>query len=134
MSKLDEKSVGNIIRIAMANNEKCRTCEFRDICFFAYACLSNNYKHYLKETKKMTLYVVHGNTYYGGYGHVEKIFGVYTEKDSAEAAKDLIEKRLYEENKNCEWSIGEDLSDIEVEILEIEANEISDIELGGYCE
>ena len=71
---------------------------------------------------------------YGGYGHVEKIFGVYTEKDSAEAAKDLIEKRLYEENKNCEWSIGEDLSDIEVEILEIEANEISDIELGGYCE
>lgn len=46
----------------------------------------------------------------------------------------MIEKRLYEENKNCEWSIGEDLSDIEVEILEIEANEISDIELGGYCE
>ena len=33
MSKLDEKSVGNIIRIAMANNEKCRTCEFRGTCF-----------------------------------------------------------------------------------------------------
>lgn len=82
----------------------------------------------------MTLYLVHGNTYYGGYGHVESIFGVYTEKDSAEAAKDLIEKRLYEENKNREWSIVEDLSDIEVGILEIEANEISDIELGGYCE
>ena len=89
MSKLDEKSVSNIIRIAMANNEKCRTCEFRGTCFFACACLSNIYKHYLKETEKMTLYVVHGNTYYGGYGHVENIFGVYTEKDSAEAAKDL---------------------------------------------
>lgn len=124
MSKLDEKSVGNIIRIAMANNEKCRTC----------ACLSNIYKHYLKETEKMTLYVVHGNTYYGGYGHVENIFGVYTEKDSAEAAKDLIEKRLYEENKDHEWSIVDDLSDVAVGILEIEANEILDIELGGYCE
>ena len=52
MSKLDEKSVGNIIRIAMANNEKCRACEFRGTCFFACACLSNNYKHYLKETEK----------------------------------------------------------------------------------
>ena len=68
----------------------------------------------------MTLYVVHGNTYYGGYGHV--------------AAKDLIEKRLYEENKDREWSIVDDLSDIAVGILEIEANEILDIELGGYCE
>lgn len=87
-----------------------------------------------KETEKMTLYVVHGNTYYGGYGHVENIFGVYTEKDSAEAAKDLIEKRLYEENKDREWSIVDDLSDIAVGILEIEANEILDIELGGYCE
>lgn len=134
MSKLDEKSVSNIIRIAMANNEKCRTCEFRGTCFFACACLSNIYKHYLKETEKMTLYVVHGNTYYGGYGHVENIFGVYTEKDSAEAAKDLIEKRLYEENKDREWSIVDDLSGIEVGILEIEANEILDIELGGYCE
>lgn len=52
MSKLDEKSVGNIIRIAMANNEKCRTCEFRGTCFFAYTCLSNNYKHYLREMEK----------------------------------------------------------------------------------
>lgn len=28
----------------------------------------------------MILYVVHGNTYYNDYGHIEKIFGVYTEK------------------------------------------------------
>ena len=27
----------------------------------------------------MKLYVVHGNTYYGGCGYVENIFGVYTE-------------------------------------------------------
>lgn len=82
----------------------------------------------------MTLYVVHGNIYYDGYGHVEKIFGVYTEKDSAEAAKDMTTKQLYEENKNREWSIVEDLSDIEVGILEIEGDNILDIELRGYCE
>lgn len=44
----------------------------------------------------MILYVVHGNTYYDGYGHEENIFGIFTEKDSAESAKDLVVKELYE--------------------------------------
>ena len=35
----------------------------------------------------MTLYVVHGNTYYDGYGHIENLFGIYTEKDQAEALR-----------------------------------------------
>lgn len=48
----------------------------------------------------MILYVVHGNTYYDGYGHIENIFGIYTKKDEAEAAKDLIIKELYEK-RNC---------------------------------
>lgn len=83
----------------------------------------------------MIVYVVHGNTYYdGGYGYVENIFGVYTEKDAAESAKDLVKKQLYDENKNNEWTIVEDLSDIEVGILEIEADKLLNIELGGYCE
>ena len=28
----------------------------------------------------MTLYLVHGNTYYDGYGHTENIFGIYMKK------------------------------------------------------
>lgn len=28
----------------------------------------------------MTLYLVHGNTYYYGYGHIENIFGIYKKK------------------------------------------------------
>ena len=44
----------------------------------------------------MILYVVHGNTYYDGYGYIENIFGIYTKKDEAESAKDLIIKELYE--------------------------------------
>lgn len=83
----------------------------------------------------MTLYVVHGNTYYCGYGHIENIFGIYTKRDEAEAAKDLMIKELYEKEIAIgqQTSIVEDVSDIEVEILEIEADKLVEIELGGYC-
>lgn len=83
----------------------------------------------------MILYVIHGNTYYDGYGYIENIFGIYTEKDAAEAAKDVIIKELYEkEIARGQMSVVADISDIEVEILEIEAGKLTDIELGGYCE
>lgn len=83
----------------------------------------------------MILYVVHGNTYYDGYGHEENIFGIFTEKDSAESAKDLIVKELYEKEITRGWvSNADNISDIEVDILEIEADKLVEIELGGYCE
>lgn len=84
----------------------------------------------------MILYVVHGNSYYDdSCGYIENIFGIYTEKDTAEAAKDLIIKELYEkEIARGQMTIVEDMSDIKIEILEINADEIVNIELGGYCE
>ena len=88
----------------------------------------------MKNGEEMVLYVVHGNTYYEGYGHVESIFGIYTEKKDAEAAKDLVIQKLYEKNKDNTDTYVEDIEDIEVDIAEIDANELVDIELGGYYE
>ena len=82
----------------------------------------------------MTLYLVHGNTYYDGYGYIENIFGVYTEKDAAEAAKDIVAKELYEKEIKSNWTYVKSISDIEVEVIEIKADEHIDINLGGYCE
>lgn len=76
----------------------------------------------------MILYVVHGNTYYDGYGHEENIFGIFTEKDSAESAKDLIVKELYEKEITRGWVSNVD------NISDIEADKLVEIELGGYCE
>ena len=88
----------------------------------------------MKNGEEMVLYVVHGNTYYEGYGHVESIFGIYKEKKDAETAKDLMIQKLYEKNKDNIDTYVEDIEDIEVDIAEINANELVDIELGGYYE
>lgn len=50
MSDLSRKDVCKIIKIARENNKKCNTCGLGgDYCFFAAACLSNDYSYYLKE-------------------------------------------------------------------------------------
>lgn len=82
----------------------------------------------------MKLYLVHGNAYYEGYGHMENVFGIYTDKDKAEAAKKVVTKQLYEKEKHNILSVVDDISDIEVEVVEIESDMAVDITLGGYCE
>ena len=44
----------------------------------------------------MTLYLVHGNTYFECYGYEENLFGVYTTLAKAEAAKIVAENKLKE--------------------------------------
>lgn len=47
----------------------------------------------------MTLYLVHGNTWFEGYGYEEHVFGVFTLREKAEEAKIITEKRLQEEKE-----------------------------------
>lgn len=67
---------------------------------------------------------------------ISKIYSVSIQKkDEAEVAKDLTIKELYEKEIARGWmSIVDDISDIEVEVVEIESDKLVDIELGGYCE
>lgn len=64
---------------------------------------------------------------------ISKIYSVsIKKKDEAEAAKDLTIKELYEKEIARGWmSIVDDISDIEVDILEIESDKLVDITLGG---
>ncbi len=83
----------------------------------------------------MTLYLVHGNKNLDQWGYESYVFGIYTEKDAAEAAKDLMIKKLYEISKdNKRYSNIQDISEIYVDIEEIEADKGVDIYLGGYTE
>lgn len=82
----------------------------------------------------MKLYLIHGNAHYESYGYMEHTFGIYTDKDKAEAAKKVVIKQLYEKEKDNELSYVDNISDIEVSVVEIESDMAVDIELGGYCE
>lgn len=82
----------------------------------------------------MKLYLIHGNAYYEGYGHMEHTFGIYTDKDKAETAKKVVTEQLYQKETHNKESYVDNISDIEVEVVEIESDTAVDITLGGYCE
>ena len=82
----------------------------------------------------MTLYLVHGNTYYEGYGYTESLLGVFGDKDAAERAKETIRNELYKRDRQNKYTNVEDISDIKIDILEIESDQITEILLGGCCE
>lgn len=77
----------------------------------------------------MTLYLVHGNTWFESYGYEEHVFGVFTTLTQAEAAKIVAEKRLQEEKRMID-----DPEDVKLDILEVKADELIDEYLGGYVE
>lgn len=83
---------------------------------------------------KNKIYVVYGETYYGGYGSYVGLFGVFSSKDLAEKAKQEKIKELFEKNKNDGWSTVTSTDDIHVYIEEIEEDKMFNIELGGYAE
>lgn len=80
------------------------------------------------------LYLVHGNTYYDDYGHDEHFYGAFTDKETAEKVRAEVTVKLYEQEMHNENTNVESLSDIEIDILEVEVNQVTDIGIGGYVE
>lgn len=80
------------------------------------------------------LYLVHGNTYYDDYGHDEHFYGAFTDKKMAEKVKAEVTEKLYEKEMHNINTHVESISDIEIDILEVNVNQVTDIELGGYVE
>lgn len=80
------------------------------------------------------VFVVHGNDYYYGYGDYQYIYGIFEDYKTAEEVQKKIIDKLYEENKNREFTIVESIKDIDVKILAIPLNEEIDKYLGGYAE
>lgn len=80
------------------------------------------------------LYLVHGNTWYEGYGHDEHFYGAFTDKETAEKVKTEVTVKLYEQETHNKNTNVESLSDIEIDILEVDVNQVTDIDLGGYVE
>lgn len=82
----------------------------------------------------MTLYLVHGNTWFEGYGYDEHVFGVFTTLVQAEEAKIVVEKRLQEKIENNSCIYVKDPEDVKLDILEVKADKLIDVYLGGYVE
>lgn len=80
------------------------------------------------------LYLVHGNTWYEGYGHDEHFYGAFTDKETAEKVRAEVTVKLYEQEMHNENTNVESLSDIEIDILEVDVNQVTDIQMGGYVE
>ena len=79
------------------------------------------------------LYLVHGNTWYDDYGHYENFYGAFTNKELAEKVKNEVIEKIYEKEMHNENTNVESISDIEIEIeiLEVSVNQVTNIQLGG---
>lgn len=84
----------------------------------------------------MILYLVHGNTYFNSYGYEEHLFGIHTTKDAAENARNLFINEFYIQEMANNYTTVDRISQVmnAIQILELEADKIKDIYLGGYIE
>lgn len=85
----------------------------------------------------MKVYLVHGDTWFEGYGCRENVFGIYGTKKEAEIARKSAAKQLYEEEVS-KISLINNVTllyvEMSIKILELELNQAVNIELGSYIE
>ena len=72
------------------------------------------------------LYLVYGNTWFGGYGEEIHIFGVFSSRKMAEKVK--------KQDQQSRFTELNDRSEVEFYIVEIPEDTRIDEKLGGYIE
>ena len=80
------------------------------------------------------VYVVVGDTYLMDYSFNATLFGIFSNKEDAEKAKEIKEQEYFEKMVDDEWSYVGERDDVQYRVIEIDFNKIIDVSLGGYTE
>lgn len=80
------------------------------------------------------MYLVYGNTWFGGYGEEIHIFGIFSSHEMAEKVKKQAEDKYFEQDQQSRFSELDDRSEVEFHIVEIPTDTYVDETLGGYIE
>lgn len=80
------------------------------------------------------LYLVYGDTWFGGYGVEIHIFGVFSSRKMAEKVKKQAEDEYFEQDQQSRFTELNDRSEVEFYIVEIPEDTRIDEILGGYIE
>ena len=80
------------------------------------------------------MYLVYGNTWFGGYGEEIHIFGIFSPREMAEKVKKQAEDRYFEQDQQSRFPELDDRSEVEFHIVEIPTDTYVDETLGGYIE
>lgn len=80
------------------------------------------------------IYLVYGNTWFGGYGEEIHIFGIFSSREMAEKVKKQTEDEYFERDQQSMFPELDDRSEVEFHIVEIPENTYVDETLGGYIE
>ena len=83
----------------------------------------------------MKVYLVYGNTWFGGYGEYIHTFGVFGTRELAEKVKTQKEDEYFKlDQQRGSFRELDGRSDVVFEIKELEVDETMDEVLGGYAE
>lgn len=80
------------------------------------------------------MYLVYGNTWFGGYGEEVHIFGIFSSREMAEKVKKQAEDEYFERDQQSMFTELDDRSEVEFHIVEIPTDTYVDETLGGYIE
>lgn len=83
----------------------------------------------------MKVYLVIGDTYFDCYGSDFHCFGIFRTKEKAEEIKKQKEDEFYQkELERGKWCPIESRDDVEFKLEELEIDQITDLDWGGYVE